>query len=166
MRIWKLVLFGTAAALLFTGTAVAQVNVIDASVDLPVRLAEPPDPVNPPQLDTALVITNLRRTPSRVLLVGYDKGGNRVGRVRRDIPGHGLTYVLASELTDANVILGKVEAVGRGRLTGTAVLLGGAVTDLPAFSKTRRVATCAEDEADVDVGIETVITFPVAAAVQ
>jgi hypothetical protein len=165
MRVTKLIVL-SAAAVLATTAAQAQVNVVDTTIELPVRLAEPVDPMNPPQVDTAMVITNLRRTPSTVVLIGYDKGGNRVGRARRDIPGHGLAYVFASELTDANVFLGKVEAVGRGRLTGTAVLLGGPVTDLPAISSTRRVATCAEDEVDANVGIETVITFPVAAAVQ
>lgn len=161
MRGVKLIVLG-AAALLLPAAANAQRNAVET--ELAVRMIEPPDPVAP-TLDTALVVTNLRRTPSVVVLVGYDKGGTRVGRVRREIPGHGLTYVLASELSDANVFLGKVVAKGRGRLTGTAVLLGGSGTDLPAISKTRRVATCSDDEVDANVGIETVITYPVAAAV-
>lgn len=162
MRSVKRIVLGTAALLLLPLAAQAQLTTVDA--DLAVRMIEPPDPL--PSLDTALVITNLRGTPSRVVLVGYDKGGSPVGRARREIPGHGLTYVLASELSDANVFLGKVVAKGRGRLTGTAVLLGGSGTDLPAISQTRRVANCSDDEVDVNVGIETVITFPVAAAVQ
>lgn len=164
MRGVKLIVLGTVALLLPIG---AQAQLTAADSDLGVRMIEPSDPVAP-TLDTALVITNLRRAPSRVVLVGYDRGGNPVGRVRREVAGHGLTYVLASELTDANVFLGKVVAKGRGRLTGTAVLLGGSGTDLPAISKTRRVATCSdsEDEIDASIGIETVITFPVAAAVQ
>jgi hypothetical protein len=143
---------------------VAQAQLSTAETDLAIRMVEPPDPAGP-SLDTALVITNLRRSASKVLLVAYDKGGNPVGRARREIPGNGLTYVLASELTDANVFLGKVEAVGRGRLTGTAVLLGGSGTDLPALSTTRRIATCSEDEVDANIGIETVIAYPVAAVV-
>jgi hypothetical protein len=162
MRGLKLTVF--AAALCLSAAAHAQVRAVTAAeVDLEARLAEPADPTNP-SLDTALVITNLRRTPTKVMLVGYDRAGNPVGRARREIAGHGLTYVLASELTDANRFLGKVEAVGRGRLAGTAVLIGGPVTDLPALATTRRVATCSEEEVDASVGIETVITFPVAAA--
>lgn len=154
--------FVLATALLLPLAANAQTTATET--DLAVRMIDPPDPTAP-SLDTALVITNLRRTPSRVVLVGYDKGGNPVGRARRELPGHGVTYVLASELTDANVFLGKVEAVGRGRLTGTAVLLGGSGTDLPAISTTRRTATCSDDEVDATIGIETVITYPVAVAV-
>jgi hypothetical protein len=154
-------LFVLGATLLLPITAQAQVGVTEA--DLAARLLESPDPTVP-SLDTALVITNLRRAPAKVVLVGYDRAGNPVGRARREIPGHGLTYVLASELTDANVFLGKVEAVGRGRLTGTAVLLGGSGTDLPAISTSRRIATCSEDEVDANVGVETVITYPVAVA--
>jgi hypothetical protein len=164
MRISKLFVLG-AAVLLLPAAVSAQINVVEVVGDLEDRLAQPVDPASPPLLDTALVITNLRRTAAKVLLVGYDRAGNPVGRARREVPGNGLTYVLASELTDANRFLGKVEAVGRGRLTGTAVLLGGPVTDLPAISTTRRVATCSEEEVDATIGIETVITFPVAAAI-
>jgi hypothetical protein len=163
MRVSKLFVLG-AAALLLPAAAEAQRTAVDATADLPARLAEPPDPTSPPSLDTALVVTNLRRAPTKVYLVGYDRGGNPVGRAQREVSGHGLTYVLASELTDANTFLGKVEAVGRGRLTGSAVLIGGAVTDLPAISTTRRVGVCTEDEVDTSVGVETVIIFPVAAA--
>ncbi len=142
----------------------SQAQVATAEIDLAARLVETPEP-DAPLLDTALVITNLRRTPAKVVLVGYDRAGNQVGRARREVPGHGLVYVLASELTDANRFLGKVEAVGRGRLTGTAVLLGGSGTDLPAISTTHRIGTCSEDEVDANIGIETVITYPVAVAI-
>jgi hypothetical protein len=165
MKGLKLIVLGV-VCLLCAANANAQVRTVTTTteVDLESRLAEPADPTNP-SLDTALVITNLRRAPAKVMLVGYDRAGNPVGRARREVPGHGLVYVLASELTDANRFLGKVEAVGRGRLTGTAVLIGGPVTDLPAITTTRRIATCSEDEVDANVGVETVITFPVAVAI-
>jgi hypothetical protein len=151
-----------AFALALSAPAQAQITAVES--DLAARLIEPPDPAAP-SLDTALVITNLRRSPAKVQLVGYDQSGSPVGRAMREVPGNGLVYVLASELTDANRFLGKVEAVGRGHLTGTAVLIGGPVTDLSAISKTRRITTCSEDDIETTAGLESVITFPVAAAV-
>lgn len=95
-------------------------------------------------VDTALVFTNLGNAASRVRLVAYDDSGNQAGSTAVDVPGNGLTLVLASQIVRDGPpprFVGKVVARGSGRLAPSAVLFGGQLTDLPTDVSYGRVAT-------------------------
>lgn len=112
-------------------------------------------------VDTALVFTNLANAATRVTLVAYDSAGRRVGAKEVAVPGNGVEYVLASELveaTDPRRYLGKVVSRGLGRLTASAVLFGGALTDLPTIVQSGRTATGPNE-----IQAYTSMTFPLVA---
>jgi len=86
-------------------------------------------------VDTALLFTNLGNAAAKVRMVAFDSSGALAGEKEIEVPGNGLAYVLASELvqnSDPRRFIGKVNARGNGRLAASAVLFGGALTDLPS----------------------------------
>ena len=83
-------------------------------------------------VDTALVFTNLSDRDATVRCRGFDVDGNEVGSIKVMPPAAGLRFVFASDLSGGVDFAGRVVCVGRGRLTGTALLLGATgVSDLP-----------------------------------
>jgi hypothetical protein len=151
-----------AAALLASVPAPAQ-DTDDPALRLKEAIED--QPTRPPGLDTALLFTNLGRAPAKVSMKAYYANGDLAGSKDLEVPGNGLAYVFASELhsdTADRRLLGKVVAVGRGELTGTAVLVGGPVTDLPAIVNVRRYNATLSPAVVPEV--ITHITFPVVAA--
>lgn len=94
-----------------------------------------PKPTDPPLVyDSALVFSNTGREGARVICKGFDDAGRPVGRAATFVPGLGLRYLLASDFTNGNAVLGQVQCATKGRVAGSAFLLGGAagITQLPA----------------------------------
>lgn len=144
----------TLAALVLNGTPVlAEGDAVDR-LDQATR-------ATPNAVDTALVFTNLTGTSTRVSMVAYDSAGRRIGAKEIAVPGNGVEYVLASEIgamTDTRRFIGKVVSRAPGRLTSTAVLIGGGLTDLPTIVQSgRSLVGPSETQA------YTSMTFPVVA---
>ena len=94
-----------------------------------------PKPTDPPlTYDTALVFSNTARAGARVICKGFDDRGRPVGRAATFVPGLGLRYLLASDLSDGDAVLGQVQCATQGRVVGSAFLLGGSagITSAPA----------------------------------
>ncbi len=81
-------------------------------------------------VDTALVFTAVRSARSLVKCKGYDDNGQVVGAVRLRIPGRGLRYVLASDISRGRDFVGSVVCKTSGKILPSAVLLGHGITDL------------------------------------
>lgn len=124
------------AGLLASAAGAGQVDFSDAGVEVdrdPADLHDtlPPDEVDPDFLDTALVFTNGLEREARVVCVAFDKDGAIVGRGHTKIPGMGLRYILASDLSDDVDFVGSVRCGAHPRVAGSAILLApGAVTAL------------------------------------
>lgn len=94
-----------------------------------------PRPTDPPlSYDTALVFSNTGRAGARVICKGFDDAGRPAGRAATFVPGLGLRYLLASDLTNGDVVLGQVQCATEGRVIGSAFLLGGkaGITEMPS----------------------------------
>ncbi len=161
--------FQRLAVVALFGTALLGSPCAWAQGDLPDAIKQSPDR----PLDTALIFTNLGNAAAKVKMRAFNQHGEPVGGAEIAVPANGLSYVFASDLKDATTsagpFLGKVEAVGYGHLTATAVLLGGPVTDLPALVRVRRLPTLSppeESEAEPAVPVRAVtqITFPLVVA--
>lgn len=90
-----------------------------------------PQPEDPDLADTALVFTNMSRRNAGVVCVGFNKNGEPVGRTATRIPPLGLRYILASDISDGVDFIGQVQCSPHGRVVGSVVFIGPAVTDLP-----------------------------------
>ncbi len=91
-------------------------------------------PVDPTIYDTALILTSRDGRDHVVVCAAYDDQGNFVGRGKVVVPAHGIRYALLSDLTAGQPFLGSVTCRTRGKMIGSAFLLGGAagVTGAPA----------------------------------
>lgn len=91
-------------------------------------------PVDPVIYDTALILTSRNGRDHVAVCAAYDDQGTFVGRGQVKIPAHGIRYALLSDLTNGQPFLGHVTCKTRGKMTGSAFLLGGAagVTGVPA----------------------------------
>lgn len=87
--------------------------------------------------DTALVFTNLGANATRVKCVAYDGDGQAIGRAWVGVPRLGVRYLLASDLANGADFIGQVQCSARKNIRGTAVFLGGGITDLPSMHPTR-----------------------------
>src|SRR5262245_60550946 len=108
-------------------------------------------------VDTAVVFTNLGNAASKVRTVATDSSGALAGQKEIEVPANGLAYVLASELVqnqDPRRFIGKVSARGLGKLAASAVLFGGALTDLPTTVSYVRGAS------NTSVEVYTTALFP------
>lgn len=120
------------------------------------------DPTRP-HIDTALVFTNLGNAATAVGMRAWNAEGKFVGAKTVRVPANGLVYVLVSELAvehGLHHLVGKVVATGRGRVRGSAVLIGGPVTDLPAINRLRRLAITDAANPQPEAAILSHITFP------
>lgn len=81
-------------------------------------------------VDTALVFTAVRPAPAVVRCRGYNDNGRLVGTVRLRVPGRGLRYVLASDISRGRDFVGSVVCKTSGKILPTAVLLAHGITDL------------------------------------
>ncbi|GIW41695.1 MAG: hypothetical protein KatS3mg076_2272 [Candidatus Binatia bacterium] len=124
----------------------------------------------PPRVDTAIVLSNLGNLPARVSLKVWDATGEPVGSFELRVPANGLRYVFASRLAERaglDALVGKVEARALGHVTGSAVLLGGPLTDLHAINRVRNLPPVvarrndlAPDPADVVPRAVSRVSFP------
>jgi hypothetical protein len=95
-----------------------------------------PDSVDPDVADTALIFTNLGRRTSWAMCVGFNKNGEAVGRTKTKIPPLGLRYVRASDISNGVDFVGQVQCKPVGKVVGSVVFVGPALTDLPVRNGT------------------------------
>jgi hypothetical protein len=82
-------------------------------------------------VDTALVFNNLGAERVAVACRGFDKNGNYVGGAIARIPGHGLRYLRASDLSNGRDFVGSATCHTTNRVAGESVLLApGGLTSL------------------------------------
>jgi hypothetical protein len=158
----RLIAVGITAGTLLAGLPLQAQDQPDATTTLRQAIESDSHPV---AIDTILVVTNLTRDPAKVSLHATDDQGRPAGVLEREVPGNGLSLVLASEFRAAAAqrrFIGQVEARARGRVTATALLVGGPLTDLPASSTYRRVRNLSVDPPQIVT--VTQMSFPVVAA--
>ena len=153
------------SALITTGAPVARAQ---NDADATARLRQAIEPAPAPHIDTVLVFTNLGNSDLVVGMKAWTSSGEAVGSKQVKVPGNGLAYVLASELAEENGVehfVGKVEARAAGRVTGSALLVGGPLTDLPALNQIQRLRVAA-NTADAAPAVRVVshVTFPAVAS--
>ena len=144
MRLIRITL-GILSLCLVAGTATAQDDteapLIDRGAD---ELSDAVD-VRPDDIDfvdTALVFSNATDVDASVVCIGYDADGNAVGTAMASPPANGLRFLFASDLSGGADFAGRVACKARGRVSGTAILLGpSGVSDLPSNSVRKRRAT-------------------------
>jgi hypothetical protein len=108
------------------------INVVDVAREIDTLPDEiEPTPEDSDVADTALVFTNMSRSTSAVQCVAFNKNGRPIGRTRTVVPPLGLRYVLASDMSNGVDFVGQVQCAPRGRVIGSVVFIGPAVTDLP-----------------------------------
>ncbi len=84
-------------------------------------------------VNTALVFTNVGGRQLRVICRGFDGDGEPVGRVGLTIPGGGLRFALASDLSNGADFIGHVRCRARHRLRASSLLIApSGITDLSA----------------------------------
>lgn len=88
-------------------------------------------PVDRDFLDTAMIFSNGAQRAAGAYCNVHDRNGDRIGRFFVRVPGKGLRFVLASDASRGADFVGSVSCSTRGDLTGSALLLGAQVTDLP-----------------------------------
>ena len=86
-------------------------------------------------VDTAMVFTNAG-DPSIVRCLARSGDGREVGRTWLKVPRQGLRFILASDIAHGVDFIGSVACSTHARVTGSALLVGAELTDLP----THRVA--------------------------
>jgi len=91
------------------------------------------EPVDAPQVNTALVFSSLADVELRVVCRARNAQGDVVGHAAARVPAHGVRFLLASDFSDGAPFLGQVRCVSpRGiRGSGFARSANG-VTDVPS----------------------------------
>jgi len=102
----------------------------DTLADLVRRAPDEPDVV-----DTAMVFTNDAAGDREVRCVVWSKGGEPVARFRVKVPRKGLRYALLSDVLGDRDLVGSTRCRHRGRVTGSAFLIGVAFSDLPSSNR-------------------------------
>ena len=121
----KATLFGMLLMLVLSvGAASAQspteVNVQRDSEELKVLIL--PDPGRS-MTDTALVFTNPGGSSATVRCNAYNKEGVWIGRTRTVVPGDGLRYIRASDLSGGSTFIGSARCWSARRTIGTGYLV-------------------------------------------
>ena len=92
--------------------------------------------------DTALVFTNIGANRTGVWCRAYDSDGNIVGRADTFVPGNGLRYLRASDLSGGTDFVGSAVCKARGRVEASVVFLApSAITSLRVEQQMRRGVT-------------------------
>ena len=92
--------------------------------------------------DTVLVFNNRTGRRAGVWCAAYDADGNILGRADTYVPGNGLRYLRASDLSGGVDFVGSAVCKARGRLEGSVVFLApSAITSLKVRQHERRGVT-------------------------
>ncbi len=86
---------------------------------------------NTDTVDTAVVFTNTSSAHAIVTCVAFNKNGYVTGRIRLRVPGLGLRFALASDISSGRDFVGSVLCSTTGHLLGSALLIAPDLTDLP-----------------------------------
>lgn len=101
--------------------------------------------------DTALLFNNALRRTSVVYCVAYGANGQALGKVRVKVPGNGVRFILASDLSDGRDFVGSSRCRARGKIVPSAFIVGAGFSDTPAQAKHHVRAQLATDSAALDV---------------
>ena len=80
--------------------------------------------------DTALVFTNTAGRPARVGCVAYHQTGMPIGRARLWVPGNGVKFMRASDLSNGRDFVGQVVCTTLGLFLPSAIFLGPVVENM------------------------------------
>jgi len=83
-------------------------------------------------VDTALVFTNPRDTPTLVVCAGRNAQGRGIGRAKTKVPAHGVRLLLASDLSAGRDYVGSATCKARSRVIPSAFVVGAQLSDAPA----------------------------------
>ncbi len=109
--------------------ASAGLDVAEVEIQHDVAELEPiikPDPVNP-VINTAMVFSRQKKGRVLVRCAGYDRHGTLVGRARLWVKGHGVAFLLASDIptvTPAYRFLGSVKCTSTDSLVPSVYISG------------------------------------------
>ena len=93
-----------------------------------------PRPTDTDIADTALVFTNQTRHRVEVRCLARNDDGETIGRARIVVPGGGLRYLRASDLSEGADFVGSALCKSAARVVATAMLFGVEISDLPSRS--------------------------------
>jgi hypothetical protein len=114
------------------GTGVADIDVVDVShdpTDITDRMRPDIDVV-----DTVLAFTNLVGAANSATCVARNEYGNQVGRARTKMRGHGIGFILLSDMTQSVDVIASVNCKSARHLVASAILVGsGEVENLPVI---------------------------------
>ena len=74
--------------------------------------------------DTVLIFTNTGPGPARVKCVAYDPSGVPIGRARLHVPGNGLKFMTASDLSNGRDFIGHAACNSQQHVMPSAIFLG------------------------------------------
>lgn len=104
------------------------------------------------RFDTALLFTNTSNRQALVLCKSFDSNGAAVGNHWLSVPGKGLSFALASDISNGVAFIGATYCAANEAVIGSAVFAGGgAITDMPASQ--------ADHLGDSRIGFPVVSTF-------
>ena len=89
-----------------------------------------PRPKDVDVADTVMVFTNTTGARRQVRCVAYDRTGAPIGRTRTRIPGNGVRYILASDLSNGRDFVGHAVCNTAGLVIPSALLLGPEIENL------------------------------------
>ena len=87
-------------------------------------------PIDRDRFDTAVVFTSTRLGGVRVICAAIDGNGIVIGAARTVVPGNGVRYLLASDISHGRDFIGSIICKAAGRVIGSIVLIGDDLTDL------------------------------------
>lgn len=127
------------AALLLAGAVRAQEidppDVTHEEGELEALLEEP---VEPPQINTALVFSSLAGEELRVVCRARNAQGEPVGAAGVRVPAHGVRFLLASDFSDGQPFLGQVTCLSPRGIRGSGFARGAnGVTSVPSPERKR-----------------------------
>lgn len=87
-------------------------------------------PIDRDRFDTAVVFSSTRLGRVPVVCAALDGNGIVIGTARTVVPGNGVRYLLASDISNGRDFIGSVICKAGGSVLGSIVLLGDDLTDL------------------------------------
>jgi hypothetical protein len=130
------IVIAACAALSLPAIASAQVCVSDLTeveIDLDTDLLKDEIRRRPKDIDiadTVRVFTNSGGARTRVGCVAYNRSGTPIGRTRVFIPGNGMKFMRASDLSNSQDFVGHVACSTQGHIIPSALFLGPEIVNL------------------------------------
>ncbi|MEE3329430.1 MAG: hypothetical protein VX246_01060 [Myxococcota bacterium] len=124
---WLVVAIVVALSMPLMASAQSYWNVTEVEIDRDadtLRDVIRPRPKDVDVADTVLVFTNTGTQPARVGCAAYDRSGMAIGRARLVVPGNGLKFMTASDLSDGRDFIGQVVCSTQEHVLPSGIFLG------------------------------------------